>query len=69
MTAPDGSIIERLRQRTGFISSTEALGILGTTRKTLCAWVRRGTIHAYRIGSAYAFDPAELAEWIEARRV
>lgn len=63
------TIIEQLKQRASFVSSTEALGIIGTTRKTLCAWVRKGTINAYRIGNAYVFDPVELAGWIEARRV
>lgn len=70
MTVADNpTIIEQLKQRTSFVSSTEALGIIGTTRKTLCAWVRRGTISAFRVGNAYVFDPIELARWLAARRV
>lgn len=62
------SIIEQLRQRTSFLSSTEVLKIMPITRKTLCAWVRKGVISAYKLDNAYSFDPVELADWIEARR-
>lgn len=63
------SIAAQLRQRTTYVSTTEALAILGTTRKTLCAWVRNGTISAYKFGNGYSFDPIELADWIDARRM
>lgn len=61
------TIVNQLRQRTSFVTSTEVLNILGTSRKTLCIWVTKGIIRAYRLGNAYAFDPVELADWIEAR--
>ena len=62
------TITTQLRQRTSFVSSTEALGIIPTTRKTLCAWVRKGTINAYKFGNGYFFDPVELADWVDARK-
>ncbi|MGB0123221.1 MAG: helix-turn-helix domain-containing protein [Silvibacterium sp.] len=69
IAAQSHKISKQLRQRTSFVSSTEALGIIGTSRKTLCSWVRQGTIGAYKFGNAYFFDPAELADWIDARKL
>lgn len=62
------SIIETLRARKGYVSSTEAMSILGVTRQTLCRWVAEGRIQAVRIGNSLKFDPSHLAAWLEARR-
>jgi hypothetical protein len=64
--APSNTIVEQLKRRTGNISSTEVIGILGVSRKTLCKWALDGTIKAYRFGKDNYFDPVELAVWIEA---
>lgn len=61
-----GSIVSQLKLHTSYLSSTEVMGILGYSRKTLCAWVRAGGIPAVRIGRDNKFDPWELALWIEA---
>jgi excisionase family DNA binding protein len=63
------TIIDALRTRKGYVSSTETMAILGVTRQTLCRWVSEGRISAVKIGISYKFDPAYLAEWLEARRV
>lgn len=64
-----GTIIEQLRQRRGYVSSTATMAILGVTRQTLCRWVNAGTIPAVRIGKDNKFDPAHLVAWLEARQI
>jgi excisionase family DNA binding protein len=63
------TIIDRLRARKGYISSTETMGILGVTRQTLCRWVTEGRIQAVRIGNALKFDPLHLVAFLEERLV
>jgi len=64
-----GTIIDDLRRRRGYVSSTETMAILGVTRQTLCRWVNAGTITAVRIGKDNKFDPAHLAAWLEQRQI
>ena len=66
-TAP--TIIEQLNARKTYVSSTEAIVILGITRQTFCLWVREGKITALRIGNAYKVDPSHLAAFLNARLV
>jgi excisionase family DNA binding protein len=63
------TIIEQLRTRRGYVTSTEAMAILGVTRQTLCRWVAEGRIPAVRIGPSNKFDPAHLADWLEERQI
>jgi len=44
------TIIDQLRARKGYVSSTETIAILGMTRQMLCCWVTEGRIPAVRIG-------------------
>lgn len=62
------TIIEALRRRKTYVTSTEAMAILGVTRQTLCRWVAESRIQALRIGNTLKFDPAYLAGWLEARQ-
>jgi excisionase family DNA binding protein len=48
---------------------TEAMSILDCTPQTLCRWVNEGRIPATRIGRSNKFDPAHLADWLEARQI
>lgn len=61
------TIIQQLSTRKTYVSSTEAIGILGITRQTFCLWVRQGKLAALRIGNAYMVDPATLASFLSAR--
>ena len=61
------TIIETLRSRKGYVSSTEAMEMLGCTRQTLCRWVNEGRISATRIGPTNKFDPHHLADWLTER--
>jgi excisionase family DNA binding protein len=63
------TIIEQLEARKTYVSSTEAIDILGITRQTFCLWVREGKLAALRIGNAYKVDPAHLAGFLRARLV
>jgi excisionase family DNA binding protein len=63
------TIINQLKQRTSYLTSTEVMAIIGVTRPTLCAWVRNGSIQAIRIGKNNKFDPGALAAWLEARQM
>ena len=58
------TIIDRLKQRTAFMRTTEVMELFGVTRATLCGWVRTGTIAAVRIGKENKFDPAEVIRYL-----
>jgi hypothetical protein len=64
---PNGTIIDQLKRRQSYLTSTEVMETTGVTRQTLCTWVPRGVIQAVRIGKGNAFDPGTLAAWFEAR--
>ena len=55
------TIIGQLAARRTYVSSTEAIEILGITRQTFCLWVREGKLKAIKIGNAYMVDPIYLA--------
>jgi excisionase family DNA binding protein len=61
--------IEELRKQSGYIGSREAGQLLGVSRYTILDWAREGKLPAYRIGNATKLDRADLASWLEARRV
>lgn len=63
----NNTIVERLKKRESYLTSTEVMAITGVTRQTLCAWAQRGVIQAVRIGKGNVFDPVALAAWLEAR--
>lgn len=63
------TIIQQLHTRKTYVSSTEAIGILGITRQTFCLWVRQGKLAALRIGNAYMVDPVVLSVFLAARQV
>jgi excisionase family DNA binding protein len=63
------TIIDRLKQRGSYLTTTEVMAIIGVTRATLCGWVRSGLISAVRIGKDNKFDPSTVARWLEARQV
>jgi hypothetical protein len=63
------TIIQQLYTRKTYVSSTEAIGILGITRQTFCLWVRQGKLAALRIGNAYMVDPVVLSVFLAARQV
>jgi Helix-turn-helix domain len=63
------TIIDQLASRKTYVSSTEAIGILGITRQTFCLWVRQGKLKACRIGNSYMVDPIYLSAWLRAREV
>jgi excisionase family DNA binding protein len=66
-TVQSNTIIEQLKGRQTYLSTTEVMAILRVTRQTLCGWVRDGVIPAVRIGKGNVFDPSSLATWLEAR--
>jgi excisionase family DNA binding protein len=67
-TAPS-MIIDSLKRRRGYVSSTESMAMLGVTRQTLWRWVTEGKIPAVRIGTGNKFDPAHVAAWLQERQV
>jgi excisionase family DNA binding protein len=61
------TIIDQLRARKGYVTSTAVMELLGISRQTLWSWISEGRIQAVRIGKTYKFDPAHLIAWLEAR--
>jgi excisionase family DNA binding protein len=62
------NLIDQLRERKTFLSTTEVMDLLRVTRNTLCQWVREGRVTAIRVGNAYLFDPCFIAEWLSLRQ-
>jgi excisionase family DNA binding protein len=63
------TVIETLRNTTGYIGVKEAAAYLGVRKETLLDWIKAGSFPCYKIGNALKIDRAELADWLEARRV
>jgi excisionase family DNA binding protein len=63
------TLVQKLRARTGLLSIAEVSGLLGFHEVTLRNWVRAGRLPAVRIAGQWRFDPAELAMWVEARKM
>jgi excisionase family DNA binding protein len=63
------TVVATLRTRTTFISATELAALLNVTRMSVHLWAKDGTLPHYRVNTRLRFDPAEVAEWLERRRV
>ena len=63
------TLIQKLRARTGLLTIAEVSDLLGFHEVTLRNWVRANKLPALRIAGHWRFDPAELAGWVEARRM
>jgi excisionase family DNA binding protein len=61
--------IEELRKQPGYIGAREAGRLLGVSRYTILDWAKAEKSFTYRIGSATKLHRADLADWMEARRV
>ena len=65
---PDGTIIDRLKQRTTYLRATEVMALLHATRATVCEWINSGQLISYRLGKNNSVDPADLVTFLQARR-
>jgi excisionase family DNA binding protein len=63
------TLVQTLRARTGLLTIAQVSELLGFHEVTLRNWVRAGKLPAVRIAGQWRFDPAELAGWVEARRI
>jgi excisionase family DNA binding protein len=61
------SILESLRSTRRPLTCNQAAELLGLHPQTLYKWSRiPGRVPCFRLGGAPRFDPAALADWIEA---
>jgi len=63
------SLVQRLRTRSGLLTINEVANLLGFHPVTLRDWAREGRLPALRIAGQWRFDRAEIAVWVEARRI
>lgn len=49
-------------------TTSELCSLLSVTKQTISAWVAKGSIPHFRLGTLLRFDPAQLAVWIEQRQ-
>jgi excisionase family DNA binding protein len=63
------TLVQNLRARTGLLTIAQVSDLLGFHEVTLRNWVRAGKLPAVRIAGQWRFDPAELAGWVEVRRM
>lgn len=63
------TLVQKLRARAGLLTIAEVSDLLAYHEVTIRNWVRAGKLPAVRIAGQWRFDPAELAGWVEARRM
>jgi excisionase family DNA binding protein len=63
------TLVQKLHARTGLLTIAEVSELIGFHAVTIRNWVRAGRLPAVRIAGQWRFDPAELAGWVEARRL
>jgi excisionase family DNA binding protein len=63
------TLVLKLRARTGLLTIAEVSEMIGFHEVTLRNWVRAGKLPTVRIAGQWRFDPAELAAWVEARKM
>ena len=64
------TIIDQLRQRKAYLSTTEVMAILRINRATLCGYCRASLIPHIRMPDfSYRFDPVALHGWLSERTV
>jgi excisionase family DNA binding protein len=63
-------IVKNLSNRTTLLITTEVMALFGASRNTLCKWVRKNGLPAAKMpDNSYRFDPVQLRQWWENRRV
>jgi excisionase family DNA binding protein len=63
------TVVATLRARVNFLTANELAALLNVTRMTLHLWAKDGAIPHFRCGTRLRFDPTEVADWLERRRV
>jgi excisionase family DNA binding protein len=63
------TLVQKLRARTGLLTIAEVSKLLSFHPVTLRDWAHEGGLPALLIAGQWRFDPAELAGWVEARRI
>jgi excisionase family DNA binding protein len=69
---PSHALLDDLRSRPGYMTTTEVMALLGVTRQTLCRWLSETTPRipgVLKMGAGYLFDPSALAGWLETFRI
>jgi excisionase family DNA binding protein len=51
------------------ITVRELAESLSLTDETICDWIARKRLPAYRVGKSWRFEPREVLEWWQARKV
>jgi excisionase family DNA binding protein len=51
------------------ITVKELSEILSLTEETICDWIAKKRLPAFRVGRAWRFEPREILDWWQARRV
>jgi len=63
------TLVQKLRARGGLLTIAEVSDLFGFHEVTLRNWARAGRLPGMLIAGQWRFDPAELAGWVEARRI
>jgi excisionase family DNA binding protein len=63
------TLVQKLQSCTGLLTIAEVSDLLGFHPVTLRDWARAGRLPAFQMAGQWRFDPAELAAWVEARRM
>jgi excisionase family DNA binding protein len=60
---------EKLAARERPITVRELAESLSLTDETICDWIAQKRLPAYRVGKSWRFEPREILEWWQARKV
>ena len=63
------NIIEKLRSMDHALTVKQLASLLTLGKTVIYEMVRRGTIPHFRLGYTVRFDPNEIADWIQGRRL
>lgn len=50
------------------LTTQELCRLLSVTKQTISAWVSKGSIPHFRLGTVLRFDPVQLRVWIQERQ-
>jgi excisionase family DNA binding protein len=63
------TLLQSLRARTSLLTIADVSKLLSFHPVTLRDWARVGRLPGMLMAGQWRFDPAELAAWVEARRM
>jgi len=62
------TLFEQLSTAPAPLTIAQTADLLGLHQQTIYRWTRKGKMPSLRLGGTVRIDPAQLSEWVKARR-